>query len=299
MFTYQTYGLVISSEIEIPEFLLSLKDPDIYIRFGEFRVPCITANEPIRVIEPSKNGILLYWNRIGGFLIEQGNTITISPIPNVDQSLIRLVLTGPALGVLLHQRGSSVFHASVISEEKECKAVAFLARKGEGKSTMAAAMYNHGYRLMSDDLMAVTYSDEGTVVQSGFPQTKLWSESADILVHDAAVLRKLGPDFEKRSRPITERFREDPALLMLIFVLEFGEGLNIEPVNGKDALKALLPHWYGALFSGQLIDFFGRDKHFFECAQIARNIPVLKLTRPHSFSLLQDVVDMVDSYIKT
>ncbi len=298
MYTYKAYGLSIESPLEIPEFLVSsTTSPSVFFQFGKIPPPDVCESEMMRVILPFEEGILLYWREIGTFLVKKGREVTIDPKPEVDESLLRLVLTGPVLGVLLHQRGFHVFHSSVISEAHSRDAVAFVALKGGGKSTMASAMYNHGYRLMSDDIMAISESNGKTVVQPGFPHTKLWGESVEALVDDAQSLRELAPDADKRGRCVKEGFETQPTPLKILFVLEFGDEIQIRPISGKEALQSILPHWYGALFNGELLDLFGRKEHFLQCVNIVKSVPMYTLSRPKSFQVLPDVVNRVDNFI--
>ena len=73
------------------------------------------------------------------FLIRGGREIVIDAAPGVEQRLIRLFLLGPALALLLHQRRFLVLHASAVMIDGA--AVAFVAEKGMGKSTLAAALH--------------------------------------------------------------------------------------------------------------------------------------------------------------
>jgi len=281
----------------MPEFSGGALPADVRFRYGELEPPQHLAQHAVRVIVPAANGTLMYWKMIGTFLVEGGHHVTVSPVPGVDERLVRLVLTGPVLGVVLAQRGRPVFHASVVASGHAGGAIAFMARTGEGKSTMAAAMYKAGYHMLSDDIMPVDLNGETPLVPPGFPHTKLWSETAAVLVDDAAALAYLAPDYDKRSRPITERFAAAPAPLQAVFVLETGAGVHIEKLSGHQALGALLPHWYGALFNGQLVDILGRERHFRETAALAERVPVYRLTRPRCFERLPEVVDAVSAVV--
>ena len=287
---YSTFGLSIRSDIPMPEFLPGSGPHDVEFRFGAVPAPDCPIDGPIRAILPTGDGTLLHWNRIGTFLVENGTTVTVSPLAGVDERLVRLVLSGPALGVLLSQRGLCVFHASVVALPDADGAIAVVARKGGGKSTVAAALYNAGYYMMSDDIMAMTVEWETAVVEPGFPHAKLWAESVEALVADADTLVRIGPDFDKRSRPITERFRRSRAPLRAVFVLADGPHVSLRRLSGHESLRQLLPHWYGALFDGQLMPVLGRERHFEETALLARSVPVFELTRPFSFGRLPEVV---------
>jgi hypothetical protein len=218
------------------------------------------------------------------------------PVPGADERLLRLVLTGPVLGVVLLQRGHHVFHASVVASDGGA-AVAILGRKGEGKSTMATALYNAGYSMLSDDIMALSVEGNTATVQPGFPHAKLWAESAEALVDDPASLPALGPGFDKRARRVDERFLDKPTRLSAVIVLQKAHGLTVRRLHGIDAVRALLPHWYGALFDGQLLPIFGVDRHFRETARLAELAAVHELTRPWALERLPESVTAIDALL--
>jgi ABC-type glutathione transport system ATPase component len=76
---------------------------------------------------------------VGAFLVRGGREIMIDAVPGVDARTLRLSLLGPALALVLHQRGRFVLHASTVAVAGS--AIAFLGEKGWGKSTIAAALY--------------------------------------------------------------------------------------------------------------------------------------------------------------
>ena len=290
MFTYSAYGLTVGSAIEMPEFRPADGPLDVVIRYGEVQSPPNVEGLPIRAAAPIAGGMLLYWGRAGAFSIQDGGTVTFSPSPDIDEKLLRQLVLGPILGIILAQRGSSVFHASVVRGTNTGHAVAFLGRQGEGKSTTAAALHAEGYHLVSDDLMSLSYDDDGPVVQPAYPNMKLWLESAEVFLDDTRGLDTISADSEKRTVPISDRFATGPTRLGAVFVLETGPDVAIEPLGGTSALAAVLPHWYGAQFDGQLLSILGRERHFREAARLAGSVPVYRLTRPRDLSRLSEVV---------
>jgi len=295
---YTAFGLSIDSAISMPEFGAgrSVGPADLSFTFGELSPPPAPDDRPARVIVRTRDGVLLYWNRIGAFHVEGGTRVTIDPVSEVDERLLRLVLTGPVLGVVLLQRGFHVFHAAVVASG--CgDAIAVVGRKGDGKSTMAAALYNAGYSMMSDDIMAVSMETGAATVLPGFPHAKLWAESAEALVDDPESLPTLGPGFDKRARSVNERFLGEPTPLASVVVLERATCVALRRLRGIEAVRALLPHWYGALFDGQLLPVFGVDRHFRETAKLAEFVAVHELGRPWSLDQLSDSVAAVDTLV--
>ncbi|ORC32658.1 hypothetical protein B4O97_15985 [Marispirochaeta aestuarii] len=295
MYYSTAFGLRIGSDIHIPEFSPTQGEPDVIMLTRELAPPpgC-PEGENVRLMVPFNGGVLLHWNAIGSFLVQEGRQVTISPRHGVDEALVRLVLTGPVLGVLLIQRGWAVFHAAGVACPLTGAAVAFAAVKGEGKSTMAAAMYNAGYGMISDDLTAVSFDNEHPLVSPGFPRSKLWTESAEALTDGDDTLSMIFPGFKKMSRTVNDRFITTQAFLKAVFVLETADEIVIERLSGFKAVRALLPHWYGALFDGQLLPIFGQERYFREIANLASKVRVFRLARPRRFDVLQEVAARVD-----
>jgi len=97
-----------------------------------------------------------------------------------DQDL-RTFLLGSAVGALMIQRGMLVLHGNAL--ERNGQAIVCMGHSGAGKSTLAYALMQQGWRLLADDLVAIT--PDGQVLP-GIPRIKLW--------HDAAKAFGLDPD---------------------------------------------------------------------------------------------------------
>lgn len=77
------------------------------------------------------------------------------------------------------------------------RAYAIVGNSGAGKSTLASAFIQKGYKLISDDVIPVTFSDERIpMVQPTYPQQKLWEESLNEFGLNA---RKYQPLFEREK----------------------------------------------------------------------------------------------------
>ena len=74
-----------------------------------------------------------------------------------DEDKIRLYILGTCMGALLMQRKILPLHGSAIAIDG--KAYAFVGDSGAGKSTLASAFLSKGYKLLSDDVIAVSLSE--------------------------------------------------------------------------------------------------------------------------------------------
>lgn len=77
------------------------------------------------------------------------------------------------MGALLIQRGMLVLHGNAL--EKDGQAIVCLGHSGAGKSTLAYALMEQGWRLLADDLVAITAAGQ---VLPGIPRIKLWEDAA-------------------------------------------------------------------------------------------------------------------------
>src|SRR5207245_2121597 len=120
----------------------------------------------------SAGSAALYWQEVGAFQITAGREIIVEPASGVEARVLRLFLLGPALALLLVQRGLLVLHASAV--EVAGRAIAFLGESGQGKSTTAAAFHACGHPVVADDVVAVQIEDGGPLIYPGLPQLNLW-----------------------------------------------------------------------------------------------------------------------------
>jgi hypothetical protein len=290
VYSYTAYGLSIRSALPLPEFkprdeLRETADVVIYLGSVD-RVPSPTGMEPH--FYATAEEVCLWWEHVGAILVRGGHEIIADPILQAQEETLRLCITGPALGVLLHQRGLLALHASAVAVAG--KAVAFLGAAGWGKSTMAAVMHRRGHNLLADDITAVEPSTGRSWVYPAFPQLKLWPESIIALGDDPAALPRLVHNREKRSRRTTRGFSSVPLPLKQIYVLAEGRTQEIEPLQPQQALMELVGHSYVS----RLLEYVGASAHFLRCASIAKAVDMRTLKRPRSLCSLSQVAQLVE-----
>jgi hypothetical protein len=299
------YGLNIDSEFDIGEFR-SRKDraePHVIIRKGRFPIPRKPRLFCQRKVIPYGTGILMYWKGVGYFLMEEGTGITVMPDERYNRpGVINSMIIGPCLGVILYQRNNHyIFHSAVVGKRDGKGSLCLMGRKGDGKSTLATALCNRGYSLVSDDLLVLEKKYPPLTVQSGFPGMKLWASSAKALLQQGEELPMIGGKgvLEKRIRPMVDNYIEEPQTLGALFLLDYDDSLShpkIESLSEVEVLREILGHWYGALFKGELLPLLGNDRHFTECSFVARNAPVFRLSRPFNMEKLSETVDIIDDF---
>ena len=290
MFSYTAYGLVIHSELLIPELPIHPGEPDVWIRLGQVTSRMPTQSDCRYNFRMEPNAIYLSWQDAGIFLVRNGREIIVDPQPGTDEAVIRLLLGG-ALTILLYQRGVLVLHASVAAIHET--AVAFLGEKGSGKSTLAAALHTRGHTFLSDDSLAIDFAGSSASVRPGSPQLKLWPDSVHSLGDDPEVLPRLHKDFEKRAFQVTENFCRRSLPLRSIYLLAEGTLPEIEAEPPQTALTEVMRH-------SQAFRFFKEQgstpEHFLQCARLVNAVPIYRLKRPHDLDLLARVAELVEEH---
>ena len=302
LYQYTAYGLAIDSEIKLPELLpLSSHASDganddftsrATIRIGSVDLTSVPAPLGGNVHWARPRDICLVYPEVGTYRITGGNLITVDLYPSADERALRLYLLGPVLAILLHQRGLLVIHASAVSIHGQV--AVFAAEKGEGKSTLAAALHARGHQLVTDDLLPVEMTNpKRLLVQPGFPQLKLMPEAAAQLTDDPDALPRVHPGFDKRATRVRDLAREELPLSR-IFILATAEHDAIEPIAPQQSFIELVRHSYLAVLLGATGE---GAQHFRQVVSLAQNVPVLKFNRRRSLDALATHAAMIESEI--
>jgi hypothetical protein len=122
---------------------------------------------------------LFHEPNVGRFLLKDGAEIVVAPESQANGEDVPVFLLGTVFGILLHQRGQIVLHASAV--EVNGKAVLFCGSSGAGKSTLAAALAQRGYRLLTDDVAITLDLDATPIVHPDGRQLKLWAQAIEKL----------------------------------------------------------------------------------------------------------------------
>jgi hypothetical protein len=289
MYQYTAFGLQISSEMPIPELIESPGAPDVTVRLGKVnpddRPDTFSAGKQFWA---TNDECCVFEDGIATFKVIGGRAITVDPAPSVGDRILRSYLLGPAFSALLYQRGKLMLHGSAVAINGGV--VAFFGGPGWGKSTTAAAFHAHGYPVVSDDELVIESTPEGIMVLPAFPQFKLFPDAASAVGADPEALPRLVDGFEKRVSKITTGFNQAMLPFRRAYVLGEGPVQRIVPLPQRDAVIELVRHSLGT----RLLAAGGRDRHFLQCAEIARQVPVRVLERLRSLDELADLVKLVE-----
>jgi hypothetical protein len=297
MYFYTAYGLKIQSALQLPELVpIAPALPDLTIQWGKVdRTPMKNHYEGMDIYTTPEFAAF-FWEEVGCISIQEGREVIVEPMPGVEERLMRLPLLGIAFAVVLHQRGFFELHGSAV--EIDGQAAVFMAGKGWGKSTLAATLYSRGHELITDDLVAIRFEQGKPVVVPAFPQLKLLPDAAAFaLGDDPDTLPCLAEGYEKRARLGLDRFAQKPLPLKGIYQLDKGAELALIPLPPQEATRQLVANSFIARCASPLLTGDGAIRHFQDCMNVMKQVPIYRLERPQALELVPAIAQMIEENI--
>jgi hypothetical protein len=285
---YRAYGLVIDSALPLPELPETEETPDLRVRLHHLKPEGLQSQGTHCRFRVADGEAWMSWDGVGTFAARRGCEILVHPAPGADERLVRLFLLGAVMAALLQQRGCLILHGSAVGVRGS--SVGFLGGCGWGKSTLAGALCAGGHTLVSDDVLALSLTQDGWRAAPGYPMMKLWPDAAEALGESVEGLPRIDPLFEKRARSVGEQFEASPLPLMRIYVLAEGDLLDITPLPRRDAFVELVRHSFWA----RMLPSLGARPHFFQCAEVARTASLRRLSRNRALTDVHEVARAVE-----
>lgn len=290
----KAFGLNISSDIPLPEISHTNIDDvgiDVVIEKAELSIlwseHCVFNDDFVI----KKDWILFHIYETAIFLIQNGNRILYSPFNGADEDKIRLYILGSCMGAILLQRKILPLHGSAIAIDG--KAYAIVGDSGAGKSTLASAFLKRGYKLLSDDVIPVSLSNENVpIVTPSYPQQKLWLESLNHFEMESINFKPLFVREDKFAVPVHSQFVTKQLPLAGVFELIKGDNdeIDLKPIQNLQRFYTLYYHTYRNFFiqRSELMDW-----HFNISSKMINKIDFYQLRRPTSRFSAHDLVELI------
>jgi hypothetical protein len=304
LFTYRIYGLTVASNLPIaggwPATLPTHADLRVHLGELPLRREGIPETawllryssghrqgkgEPaVRIWEfPSQGCFRVLYDDGTQFLITGGGSEVWATWPAERLTLEDAVvyLLGPILGFVMRLRGTVCLHASAVRVGDQ--AVALAGGAGFGKSTTAAAFALGGFKVLSDDITALSEQDGAFFVQPGHTRLFLWPASVEALCGAPNALPPLVPNWDKRYLDLEangSRFQRERLPLGVVYLLDRsdnGRGPSIEKPNAAWALVRLL----GNCYVNRVAHRLSRRLEFETVTKLLSTVPV-RVVHPHA-----------------
>lgn len=300
------FGGCLRSEIPLPELpIIEAAEPDWIFRragtigpaaqyLGEDRVDADIGVRCSRL----DDGFRLEFDDTGIFDVGSGGRdIAWTPGTTSAMELVRADLLGGVFSVALHLQGLLCLHGSAVAVGDT--ALAFVANKGAGKSTLATAFCVGGASLITDDMLPV--DPHGPVMAwPSMPAVRLLHDSASHLRYARGATHPATNKYHVNELPShqVEQRRLPLGAVYELTPVPAGDGVPaVEriPVTGTAALGTLLRyHRAGtAIGASESLNLFVR------ASEIARTVPVYRLQVARDFGQLRDVVAQIQRWHST
>lgn len=287
---------MIESELELPGLFSAEPEPPvtggaaIHVRLGRVPESLHEARDRGGCFQTAPGKALIAVPGVGRYLVLDGETVWVEPTVDAEPAALQLFLLGVALGVLLHQRGHLVLHASAVAAD--AGVLAFAGPSAAGKSVLAAAAIKRGLRLVGDELCVVTPGPDGSAPQvlPGYPFLYLWRRALDRLESWHEALPRARRELDKYRVPHLEAAVRDPQPLRRLVVLRSWnrEDLEISELRGFQRMRAFLDNTYREPYLKGLALRKQRQRL---CSEIAPHVPVRSVSWPQRWGDLDDVLD--------
>ncbi|MBH5319649.1 aldolase [Paenibacillus sp. GSMTC-2017] len=310
-YLYTAFGLRILSDIPLPgSAVIAWQDPsvDVRVEMGDLLALWSQLSTEDDIFVVRDNFVMFQITNVAIYLVKDGNTIIVSPIGEQSAEKLRLYLDGYGMSTLLLQRKSLPLHGSAIVIDG--RAYAIVGQSGAGKSTLTKAFLDRGYSFLSDDIIPVSFSEDGkqVMVEPAIPEQKLWQECLDEFGMDRSNyhtiyerVARVDDQVETKTKfaiPVT-RFFDRPLPLAGIFELVKSEAVDevaVDSIEKADKFRAIMQH----TFNRALIPPMGLMAWSFTLTtNLTKQIPIYTLTRPTTRFTASELVSlMIDTIEK-
>lgn len=175
-------------------------------------------------------------------------------------------------------------------------AAGFLASNQGGKSSLAAALMQAGYPLLTDDILPIETAGQRFVGRPGYPSTRFWPAAAEHFLGRSADLPQVHPDLSKRRVSVVGDglggFWDRPAPIGCLYLPERYDRdaedapVEITPFAPAAALMELLRH----SFIVRPVQALGwQPRRLALLSRLVQQVPLRRLRYPSGFEHLPRV----------
>lgn len=293
-FFYRISGLNVASDIVFAGMIATPDVGSVDVRIRRAVLPVSLADATYRGPnwQITERQLLLEIPAVARLLVSDGEEIAFEAAPGVSELDIEIFLSGTGIGMALHQRDRIALHASAVRVGD--KAVLFCGGSGVGKSTIAAALGELGYDLVTDDLAAITMRNGVAFVESDGRRHKLWQHAIDGLALGArragAVRSSLAKFHVEPGRIVT-----DALPVGAVYHLREARPPHDEGIAHPNMVDAGLIVRRNA-YRPAMVKRLGQQELYFANSAALVQAGVFTLTRRLGFQHLPDTIGALESH---
>ncbi|MGM8274002.1 hypothetical protein ACSXDL_14050 [Clostridium perfringens] len=291
---YKVYGLIVESDIEIPELLSIDKNEnkvDIKIKKDIIPKDVIEKIPSYSWFKYDVDSMVFTVKNIGSFYIYDGKNIIVQPSENADNQGIKTFILGTSFGMILLQRNKVAIHGGAILIGEN--AIILTGQSGAGKSTLTNAFRQYKYPFMADDVSSTIELQDVIFIEPAYPQQKICRDAMEKMGYRIDDFKLIDEDREKYVIPTHESFVKEKRKLQAIFEIEpyNGEEVKIEEISGGEKMKTILRNIYRI----EIIAPHGIPPAYFKkVINIAKNTLVFRIKRPKNQFSVDRQIELIE-----
>jgi len=283
--TSRAYGLSLASDLHLPYLLPATSEPDCLVQFGDV-AHALDAPVASGVDWEAETDRVLISAPVGRFLVEP-HQIVVDQSPNADHSQLAFVVMHGCLAPLLHLRGMLVLHAAAV-EVPGLGVVAIAGQSACGKSTLLMACARRGWRMVTDELSAISFDSSQPWVAAGPPMIQVWREALNHFNVPADDLRPVRPNLQKYAWPAAGVTERAAPLLAVVLLEPAALPIELRRIHGAAALGLLRAQ----IRTARIAEAVRPAGVFSALAALADRVPIFRLSRPEG--AIESVDGLVD-----
>ena len=291
---YKVYGLIVESDIEIPELLsIDNNENKIDIKITKDTIPkeVIEKIPSYSWFKYDVNSMVFTVKNIGSFYIYDGKNIVVQPSENADNQGIKTFILGTSFGMILLQRNKVAIHGGAILIGEN--AIILTGQSGAGKSTLTNAFRQYKYPFMADDVCSTIKFQDEIFIEPAYPQQKICRDAMEKMGYRIDDFKLIDEDREKYVIPTHESFVKEKRKLQAVFEIQpyDGEEVKIEEVSGGEKMKTILRNIYRI----EIISPHGIPPAYFKkVINIAKNTLVFRIKRPRGQFSVDRQIELIE-----
>ena len=224
-----------------------------------------------------------------------GDKVLCRNLSNLPLESFEAYLANFAVSAALLQRGEEPLHATVVAIGG--RAVGLLGNSGAGKSTLAALLLQRGGRLVTDDMLRITFEKGRVLAQPGPCRLKLFADPSRRFLANGERCGFWNPAGDKMIfEPATEsRFTRAAPLAALVRLDELidptTEAAKLEELSGVALLNTIL----ASSMNTRLQTPKRLKRQFLLAERLIGLLPVYSLAYRRAFDGFEKVAELVES----
>ena len=175
------------------------------------------------------------------FVNDEGTLVTAAAPPRFPPATLRHLLIDQVIPMVLSARGRLIVHGSAV--RTPWGGVLLVGASGVGKSTLAVALAQSGWKLLSDDYVRVQLRRTGPHAVAAYAGARLWPDVLPNLSHPTGLPRVSHYTAKRRLR--RDALSGQVAIaapLRRIYLLERGRTVGVSAMTPRETLVTLLSH---------------------------------------------------------